>query len=29
MLGDGVKRVSSVETANAKKLRYYWQPQTP
>ncbi len=28
-LGDGVKRVSPVETANAKKLRYYWQPKNP
>jgi N-acetylneuraminate synthase len=28
-LGDGVKRVSTVEAANAKKLRYYWQPKVP
>jgi N-acetylneuraminate synthase len=26
MLGDGVKRVTTVEASNAKKLRYYWQP---
>jgi N-acetylneuraminate synthase len=29
LLGDGVKSVSSVEQANAKKLRYYWQPTNP
>ncbi len=26
-LGDGVKRVSPVEAANAKKLRYYFEPK--
>lgn len=28
-LGDGVKRVLAQESANAKKLRYYWNPQDP
>lgn len=28
-LGDGVKRVLDKESHNAKKLRYYWQPEEP
>ena len=27
VLGDGVKRVTTTESANAKKLRYYWKPK--